>query len=187
MKVRKEGNPLFEIAPKTNDGNINMLVEIPTGSNNKYEFEVETGRLILDRVIYEMLPYPVEYGLIPQTWDEDEDMLDVMALTSFPTFPGCQMEVRLIGVMEFIDSGEVDDKILAVPAADVRFQHIQSINDLPDHKLDEIGFFFSRYKELQFKYKKQLDKSVEVKGFSGIERANEIFEKAQERFKMKFA
>jgi inorganic pyrophosphatase len=188
MSTKKyQGNVLFDLPTKSKDGNLNMLVEIPKGSFNKYEYEVETGQLILDRVLYEMIPYPVEYGLLPQTWDEDEDMLDVMCLVNYPTFPGCRMEVRLIGVMVFIDDGEVDDKLLAVPASDVRFEHIKDIKDLPEHTLDEIGFFFRNYKELQFKYKNKPNSSLEVKEFAGIDRANEILEKAKLRFQDKFS
>lgn len=165
---------------------VNMLVEIPKGSINKYEYDVDSGQLLLDRVLYEMIPYPVEYGLIPQTWDEDEDMLDIMSLVNYPTFPGCMIEARIVGVMEFVDGGEVDDKILAVPDNDVRYKDIQDISDLPEHTVDEIGFFFKNYKELQFKYKNE-DKEVVVKGFSGKERAYEILQQAIDRFGKKFS
>lgn len=184
--MTKPTNFLFTADPGDPNTELNMLVEIPKGSINKYEYDVETGRLLLDRVIYEQLPYPIEYGLLPQTWDEDEDMLDVMSLINYPTFPGCQMPVRLIGVMEFIDGEEVDDKLLSVPAGDVRFQQIKDISDLEEHTVDEIGFFFTHYKELQFKYKGE-SKTVSVKGFSGRDRAIEIYEKARERFTERFS
>src|SRR3989338_9321916 len=147
-------NPLFAL-PVGDDSprEINMLVETPMGSINKYEYHTRTGLLKLDRVLFERLPYPVEYGAIPQTWDEDEDLLDVMCLVTYPTFPGCLISVRPIGVMIFNDSGEKDDKILAVPVDDIRFKHIKTIKDLTDHQVDEIAFFFQHYKELQFKYK----------------------------------
>ncbi len=185
--INTQKNPLFNLdVGDLEKGEINMLVEIPKGSINKYEYDVETGQLLLDRTLYEMIPYPVEYGLIPQTWDEDHDMLDVMSLINYPTFPGCLIKVRLIGIMVFIDSGEVDDKILSVPANDIRFAHIQSIDDLQEHTLDEISFFFKNYKELQFKYKKETDKQVEVKGFHGKQKAEEILQKAIKRFNDKF-
>jgi inorganic pyrophosphatase len=182
------GNPLFTL-PVGDDvpNEVNMLVEIPKGSFNKYEYDVETGQLGLDRVLFEYIPYPIEYGLIPQTWDEDEDMLDIMTLVSFPTFPGCLVKARPIGVMLFEDSGEVDDKILAVPANDIRFKHIKDIADVQPHTLDEIAFFFTHYKELQFKYKGETEKSVSVKGMFGRDKAVEVLEKAIERFKQKYS
>ncbi len=176
-------NPLFKVPVGDNvPEEINMLVETPMGSINKFEYHTNTGMLKLDRVLYEKLPYPVEYGAIPQTWDEDNDMLDVMALISYPTFPGCIISVRPIGVMIFDDSGEKDDKILAVPTDDIRFKHIKNIEELPEHTVEEIGFFFARYKDLQFKFKGQKDKKVVVKGFEGREKAYEIIKEAQELF-----
>ena len=180
-------NPLFELPVGDDAPNeINMLVETPMGSINKYEFHTNSGLLKLDRVLFEKLPYPVEYGAIPQTWDEDGDLLDVMSLISYPTFPGCLISVRPIGVMMFNDSGEKDDKILAVPVDDIRFKHIKSIKDLSPHQVDEIGFFFERYKDLQFKYKGQTDKKVIVEGWEGIEKAHAIIAEAQELFKKTF-
>jgi inorganic pyrophosphatase len=185
---RKKINPLFEL-PVGDDvpNEINMLVETPMGSINKYEYHTQTGLLKLDRVLFEKLPYPVEYGAIPQTWDEDEDLLDVMCLVSYPTFPNCLISVRPIGVMLFDDSGEKDDKILAVPTDDIRFKNIESIKDITDHQKDEIGFFFERYKDLQFKYKGQTDKKVVVKGWGDKAKAFEIISEAQELFKKTFA
>lgn len=180
-------NPLFELPVGDDAPNeINMLVETPMGSINKYEFHTNTGLLKLDRVLFEKLPYPIEYGAIPQTWDEDSDLLDVMSLITYPTFPGCLISVRPIGVMIFNDSGEKDDKILAVPVDDIRFKHIKSIKDLSEHQVDEIGFFFERYKDLQFKYKGQTDKKVVVEGWDGVEKAHEIIKDAQELFKKTF-
>jgi inorganic pyrophosphatase len=187
MKNKYKDNPLFNTDIGDVPNSIKMFVEIPKGSINKYEYDVETGRIVLDRVIYEMLPYPVEYGLIPQTWDEDDDMLDVMCMVNYPTFPGCEIDVRVVGVMEFLDDGEVDDKLLAVPENDVRFEHVKDISDLPEHTIDEIGFFFKHYKELQFKYKNKPQSELIVKGFSGQERAIEILNKAKERFNKKFS
>jgi inorganic pyrophosphatase len=186
MQDKFKNNPLFTTDIGEIPDSVRMFVEIPKGSINKYEYDVETGRIVLDRVVYEMLPYPVEYGLIPQTWDEDEDMLDVMSLINYPTFPGCELDVRMIGVMEFVDDGEVDDKLLAVPKEDVRFEHIKSINDLPEHTIDEIGFFFKRYKDLQFKYRNKPQSELVIKGFGDKDRAVEILEDAMKRFEDKF-
>lgn len=180
-------NPLFELPVGDNaPEEINMLVETPMGSINKYEFHTNTGLLKLDRVLFEKLPYPIEYGAIPQTWDEDEDLLDVMCILTYPTFPGCIVSVRPIGVMLFNDSGEKDDKILAVPVDDIRYKHVKSITDLSEHQKDEIGFFFERYKDLQFKYKGQTDKKVVVEGWGEKEKAYEIIDEAVKLFKEKF-
>ena len=184
---RQKMNPLFELPVGDDAPNeINMLVETPMGSINKYEFHTKTGLLKLDRVLFEKLPYPVEYGAIPQTWDEDGDLLDVIALVTYPTFPGCLISVRPIGVMLFNDSGEKDDKILGVPVDDIRFKHIKSVDDLTDHQKDEIGFFFERYKDLQFKYKGQTDKKVVVGGWGGVDKAHKIIEESQKLFKKTF-
>lgn len=180
-------NPLFTtpIGDKVPE-QVNMLVEIPKGSYNKYEYVTNTGVLKLDRVIYEQISYPVEYGLIPQTWDEDEDMLDIMSLITVPTFPGCLINVRPIGFMKFIDCGQIDDKIIAVPVDDVRFKNIQDIKDIEQHKLDEIAFFFQYYKNLQFKYRGQKNQKVEFQGWGNKKKAHEIIQKAIERYKGKF-
>jgi inorganic pyrophosphatase len=181
-------NPLFNLPVGDNVPNeVNMLVEIPKGSINKYEYDVPTGQLKLDRVLFEQIPYPLEYGLIPQTWDEDDDMLDILSFVTYPTFPGCLMNVRPIAVMQFIDDGDVDDKIVAVPVDDVRYKNFNDLSDLTEHQKDEITFFFTHYKELQFKFKNQPDKSVEVKGWHNKQKAAEIIAAAQERFSDTFA
>lgn len=173
--------PVGDEAPKE----VNMLVENPKGSINKYEYHTQTGIIKLDRVLYEQLPYPVEYGAIPGTWDEDEDPLDIMSLITYPTFPSCLISVRPVAVMYFDDNGEIDDKILAVPVDDVRFRNVQDIDDVDSHTLDEIGFFFKHYKELQFKYKNK-EGHVEVKEWKGKEAAYEIINSAIQRFADKF-
>lgn len=168
------------------DGNVNMLVEIPKGSFNKYEYVTEAGVIKLDRVLYEMLPYPVEYGLIPQTYDEDNDLLDIMSLITYPTFPGCLITVRPIGVMYMNDSGEVDDKIFAVPADDIRFKHVKSMKDLPQIVIDEIQFFWENYKTLQFKYKNQPDKKVLIDRWGDENEARQVIEKCQKAYAAKY-
>lgn len=184
---KKSYNPLITI-PVGDDvpNEINMLVENPKGNMNKYEYNTNTGMIKLDRVLYEQIPYPIEYGAIPQTWDEDEDPLDIMAMVTYPTFPGCLLSVRPVAVLLFDDCGEVDDKILAVPVDDVRFRNIQDLKDVDPHKLDEIGFFFEHYKQLQFKYKNKEGK-VQVKEWRDKSYAFEIINKAVDRFKEKFA
>lgn len=180
-------NPLFTFPVGENAPHeVNMLVENPKGSFNKYEYVTNTGTIKLDRVLYGYLPYPVEYGLIPQTWDEDEDMLDIMTLSNFPTFPGCLQSVRPIGVMKFVDTGDVDDKILAVPAGDIRFAPVKDIKNLDEHRLDEIAFFFTHYKELQFKYSNKKDGAVKCLGWGDVDEAYEVIEQSIKRYKKKF-
>jgi inorganic pyrophosphatase len=184
-------NPLFTF-PVGDDvpNEINMLVENPKGTFNKYEYIVNTGTMKLDRVLYEFMPYPVEYGLIPQTWDEDEDMLDVMSLITYPTFPGCLINVRPVGVMYFEDTGEVDDKIIAVPVDDIRFKEIDDLTDINEQTLDEIAFFFQYYKELQLKYKGfegGAVKHIKIKGWGDRKKAVEVINKSIDRYEKKFA
>lgn len=166
---------------------LNMLVEIPKGSINKYEIDIENGAIKLDRVLYEQIPYPIEYGLLPQTWDEDEDMLDVMSFITYPTFPGCIIKVRPIGVMNMIDCGLVDDKILAVPQNDIRFKSINDLSDVSEHALDEIRYFFINYKKWQLRNQGLVGKSVEVKGWGNKQEALKIIEKSVNLYKSKFS
>jgi len=179
-------NPQHALPTFDDDGNINMLVEIPKGSYNKYEYVTEANIIKFDRVLFEMLPYPVEYGLIPQTYDEDNDLLDIMSLITYPTFPGSLIAVRPIGVMYMIDGGDVDDKIFAVPVEDVRFAHIRSIKDLPSITVDEIQFFWEHYKGLQFRYKGHTEKKVVVDRWGDEKEAREVIEKCQAAYKLKY-
>jgi len=129
---------------------INCLVEVNPNSINKYEFIVETGHLKLDRVGYSSLSYPVGYGLIPQTWDQDNDMLDVIiANITEPLIPGSLAELRVIGIMKFEDGGEIDDKIIAVIADDKRMDHITSYTQLGDHRANTVEHYFEYYKHLK--------------------------------------
>lgn len=129
---------------------LNGLVEINANSINKYEFITESGQLKLDRVGYSSLAYPVAYGLIPQTWDQDNDMLDfVITHVTEPLVPGSLAEVRIIGVMKFEDGGERDDKVITVLADDKRVEHIHTLEDLGDHWKKEIEHYFEHYKDLK--------------------------------------
>lgn len=114
---------------------INVIVEIPDGSNNKYEIDKETGLIALDRANYSSAPYPFDYGFVPQTLWEDNDPLDVVILTTFPLHPGILVRVRPVAVMEMIDDGESDYKIIGVPEEDRRWEDVQDIGDLNKHKL----------------------------------------------------
>ncbi len=128
---------------------IHAVVEIPRGSRNKYELHKETGAIKLDRVLYSAVHYPGDYGLIPQTYYDDGDPLDVLVMTNSPTFPGCIVEVRPIGIFRMLDKGEMDDKILAVLNADPFFADYHDYTDVPAHYLKEVTHFFSVYKDLE--------------------------------------
>jgi inorganic pyrophosphatase len=128
---------------------VEALIEIPTGSQNKYEVDHKTGRIRLDRVLYSPFHYPADYGFVPDTLAEDGDPLDVIVLISQPTFPGCLLRARIVGLLAMQDEHGVDDKLLAVAHDDPRYDQVQALEDLPPHVLKEISHFFATYKELQ--------------------------------------
>lgn len=128
---------------------IHTVVEIPKGSRNKYEFDKRSGAFKLDRVLYSAVQYPGDYGFIPQTYYDDGDPLDVLVMTNLPTFTGCLVEARPVGVFRMLDKGEPDDKILAVLQYDPFFQSFQDFTDLPPHYLKEVEHFFTVYKDLE--------------------------------------
>lgn len=161
---------------------VNCVVEIPKGSTNKYEYSSEWGTFKLDRVLYEAVFYPAEYGIVPQTWNEaDHDPLDIMVLSTFPTFPGCVIPCRPIGVVRLIDTKEEDDKILAVPACDPRFEEVKDLNDLPLHLKKEITNFWEGYSALQ------PDKKIRVEGWSNKKQAWKMIKEAHESYVKLFA
>ena len=128
---------------------VEAVIEIPSGSQNKYELDHDTGRMRLDRVLYSPFHYPADYGFIPDTLAEDGDPLDVIVMITQPTFPGCQLRARIVGLLEMHDEHGVDDKLFAVAADDPRYDGVVTLEDLPAHTLKEIVHFFSTYKELQ--------------------------------------
>lgn len=148
----------------------NTIIEIPKGSTNKYEMDAETGVMKLDRVLYSPLFYPFDYGFIPQTKYLDGDPIDVLVLVSHPTFPGCVIEAKAIGVLEMKDEKGPDEKILCVSTMDPRFSFRESLNDLQEHTKKEIVHFFEVYKQLE-------EKSVDVIGWQGASLAYEIIER----------
>lgn len=145
---------------------VTAVIEIPSGSRNKYELDKVTGLLKLDRVLYSAVQYPGDYGFIPGTLAEDGDPLDVLVLINEPTFPGCLITVRPVGVLHMKDRGDPDEKILAVPSEDPYHQEYFDIADLPQHYLKEVEHFFSVYKDLEGKRVEMLgwDKSVAAMG-----------------------
>ncbi|HEV7783671.1 MAG TPA: inorganic diphosphatase [Chitinophagaceae bacterium] len=134
-------------APST----VNALIEIPQGSRSKYEVDKDTGLLRLDRVIYSSFQYPVNYGFIPQTLGQDGDPLDILVLCSQSIQSLCLVDAHVIGNMQMIDSGQVDDKIIAVAAKDPSVNHITRMEELPHHFFLELKNFFEQYKVLENK------------------------------------
>jgi inorganic pyrophosphatase len=128
---------------------IYVIVEIAKGSRNKYEYGKELGIVKLDRVLYSSLHYPGDYGLIPRTFYEDGDPLDVLVMVSEPTFPGCVIEARPIGLFKMKDKGLPDDKVLCVPDRDPFFKDYRDLDDVPQHFLREVAHFFEVYKDLE--------------------------------------
>ena len=137
-------------AGEVDSGIINVVVEIPTGSNNKIEWDRQLGAFKLDRVEPLIFAKPTNYGFIPQTLDEDGDELDALIITDTPLPTGVYLEARIIGIMKFIDDGEVDDKVVVVPADDRHTGNaIQSLADLPEQLIKQIEFHFNHYKALK--------------------------------------
>ncbi len=150
-------------------------VEIPRGSRNKYEFDPMHGGIRLDRVLYSPLHYPADYGFVRDTLAEDGDHLDVLIFTYEPTFPGCLVEVRPIGMLDMRDEKGIDQKILAVPVGDPRFEGVTDLDDVPPHFLKEVQHFFTVYKTLE-------QKPVEIHGWAGVEEAWRLLAEARQRF-----
>ncbi len=170
--------PLGKNAP----GEINVIIEIPKGSHNKYEIDKETGLIGLDRANYNSAPYPFDYGFAPQTLWHDGDALDVIVLTTYPLDVGVLVAVRPVAVMEMIDSGENDYKVIAVPVNDKRWEDVQNLEDLNKHNLKEYQHFFETYKALKGK-----PTPVEIQGFKGKEDALAAVKESVELYKQKFA
>lgn len=137
---------------------IDVFVEIPKGSRNKYEWDHEIGGFRLDRMLYSAVHYPGDYGFVPKTLSGDGDPLDALVLLGEPTFPGCTIATRVVGVFDMADDKGEDAKLITVAEADPRWTGVQDLADLPRHLLDEVQHFFSVYKDLE-------GKTVRIDGF----------------------
>jgi inorganic pyrophosphatase len=163
-------------APET----VNALIEIPQGSRSKYEVDKTTGLLKLDRVIYSSFHYPVNYGFIPQTLGQDGDPLDILVLCSQPIQSLCLVEASVIGNMQMMDSGQVDDKIIAVAAKDPSVSHYSKMENLPQHFLMELRNFFEQYKVLE-------NKKVVIDNFQDKDIAYRVIQDAINFYKENFS
>jgi inorganic pyrophosphatase len=157
----------------------NAIIEIPKGSKNKYEIDKETGLIKLDRAMKTAQDYPFDYGFAPQTLWEDDDALDVVVLTTYPLSPGILVNVRPVGVMKMIDSGESDDKVIAVPVNDLRWNDVQDLKDVNKHTLLEIQHFFETYKTIE-------KKEVIISGFKNKKSAMAAVKKSITLYQKKF-
>ena len=155
---------------------INVIVEIPKGQQNKFEYDKVNNLFRLDRVLFSPFHYPGDYGFVPQTLAKDGDPMDALVMISHPTYPGILIEARPIGVLKMIDSGEQDDKILCVSNNDIRFEDYRDIDDVKQPILNEIAHFFQVYKQLE-------GKDVEIIGWKGVREAGQIILESMEAYR----
>jgi inorganic pyrophosphatase len=159
------------------DDELLCIVEIPKGSRNKYEYDHETGGIRLDRYLMPSVVYPADYGFIPDTLALDDDPLDVLVCLSEPTFPGCIVPVKPIGLFEMEDEKGVDDTVMCVPLHDPGWNQLQEVDDLPEPLRQEISHFFAIYKDLD------PERHSEVKGWGSRGKALETIKDARRRFR----
>jgi len=155
--------PIGEKAPEE----INAVIEIPRGSSNKYEYDKEYGVFRLDRPLYSPLFYPFDYGWVPETLSQDGDPLDVLVIGSYPTFPGCVVTCRPLGVLMMRDDKGPDEKVLARVSHDPRYHGVRRLAHVAEHVLREVEHFFQVYKTLE-------EKSVEIGEWRDVEAAREL-------------
>jgi inorganic pyrophosphatase len=151
-----------------------VLVEIPGGSRNKYEFDPELGGLVLDRRLFTSMTYPADYGYVEGTLGEDGDPLDALVLVGDPTFPGCRIRARAVGVFHMTDEKGADEKVICVPLGDPSFARVHDVHDIPGPFRDEIEHFFQVYKQLE-------EKKTETRGFGNRSDAERIIAEARDR------
>ena len=170
-------NLLHDIPAGTAD-EMNDIIENPKFSKNKYEIDKETGIIALDRVMHSAQDYPFDYGFVPQTLFDDGDALDVVLLTTYPLAPGILVKARPVAIMEMIDGGERDDKVIAVPVDDPRFDEVRDIGDLNKHFIKETTHFFETYKKVQ-------NKEVKLGEWHGAAEAKVAFARSRELYDAK--
>ncbi|MEN9568252.1 MAG: inorganic pyrophosphatase [Cyanobacteriota bacterium] len=157
-------------------GIINVLIEITGGSKNKYEFDKDMNAFALDRVLFASVKYPYDYGFVPNTLADDGDPLDGMVMMDEPTFPGCVIAARPIGMLLMVDGGDRDEKILCVPAEDPRYNEVKSLKDIAPHRLEEIAEFFRTYKNLE-------KKVTEIQGWKDVDAVTPLVEECIKAYK----
>ena len=175
-------NILHDVEPGTKDS-INVIIEIPKGSKNKYEIDKKTGLIALDRVSYTAQDFPFDYGFVPQTWSEDHDAMDIVVLSSEPISTGILVECKIIGMLATEDEEGGDAKLIAVPKAkiDPSFAHINDIGDLPESLKNKVKHFYENYKSIE------PGKWVKVTDWKSKEDAIKAVEEAIGRYSKKFS
>ena len=167
---------LYDIDPGPDSPEVvRAIIEIPKNSANKYEYDGELGVFRLDRALYSPMHYPGDYGFIPGTLAEDGDPLDVLVMVDEPSFTGCLMDVRPVGLLNMVDEKENDQKVLAVPNRNPRFDSIHTIDQVFPHSRKEIEYFFSIYKELQ-------GGKTTMEGWSGPREARRIIVESRKTY-----
>ncbi len=164
---------------KNTPNEINVIVEISKWSKNKYEVDKETGIIALDRVAHTAQDFPFDYGFVPQTLWDDGDALDVIILTTYPLNTGVMVNVRPIAIMHMIDSGDNDDKVIAVPVNDPRWDDVKDLDDINKHTIKEMEHFYSTYKKIQ-------NKDVEITGFDNKSTAEDAINRSIKLYKEKY-
>jgi len=155
---------------------LNAVIEIPRGSRNKYEMDKKTGMFLFDRLLYSAVHYPADYGFIPRTLADDDDPLDVVVMVTAPTFSGCLMVVRPLGVFRMRDEKGLDEKILAVPVRDPLHDGYHGLKDVPPHYLKEVEHFFGIYKELE-------GHETTLLGWEDLDGAAQVIRECEERYR----
>jgi inorganic pyrophosphatase len=173
-------NILHDITPGKDVPNvINVIIEIPKGSKNKYEIDKETGLIMLDRAMHTSQDYPFDYGFMPQSHWEDGDPLDVVVLTTYALAPGILVNVRPVAIVHMIDDGDSDAKIIAVPEKDPRWDDVKDLSDVNKHTLKEIEHFFLTYKQIQ-------KKEVSIDSIGDATEAKAAIQKSLELYREKY-
>ena len=172
-------NLLHDIESGTKE-EMNVIIEIPKESHNKYEIDKETGLIKLDRANYSSAAYPFDYGFVPQTLWDDGDALDVIVLTTYPLNVGILVAARPVAIMTMNDCGDLDDKIIAVPTEDRRWDDVKDLSDINKHALKEFAHFFETYKNLKGK-----PTTVTIGGFKGRAEAEAAFLRSQKMYQEK--
>lgn len=158
---------------------MNVIIEIPKFSKNKYEIDKETGMIALDRVMHSAQDYPFDYGFVPKTLWDDGDALDVLVLTTYPLHPGIMVPARPVAILNMVDDGDSDAKVIAVPLKDPRFDQVRDLESINPHTLKEIEHFFATYKKVQ-------GKEVTTGGFENAAAAKAAFARSRTLYTEKF-
>lgn len=155
---------------------VDAFIEIPKGSNHKYEYDEDRDAIILEGVLHSSMYYPAEYGFIQNTLSGDGEPLDILVLMDYPTFPGCVIESKVIGMFVMEDEEGMDEKLIGIPVSDPRYEHIETLNDISPHFKKEIEHFFSVYTDLE-------NRKVKISGWAEVDEAKLVLSKARKAYR----